>query len=408
MAGPIVLLDGEHHPSVVRDAIAVLAPAGAVWCGGEEKVAREVLADPVAHYGIDFDPAEPREAALRRLAPGADCVVDLADEPVLAAPAKLRLASLALHLGLAYETPSESFDPPRYERLDFAGRTIAVIGTGKRTGKTAVACQLAGVLRERGRRPAIVSMGRGGPPEPVVAAPDTSLENLEALAAAGRHAASDYLEDAVLAGVPTVGCRRVGGSLAGVPFDTNLVEGARMAAGLDVDTLILEGSGACVPPVEADGTVCIVGDPADALGALGPYRLLRADLVLAMRDAPDELAELSPGPVVRVRLEPEPAEALPSGARIAFFSTGAGTCAGLEPVVSSRNLARRGELEADLERAAAESCDVYLTELKAAAIDTVAVHARRAGARVVFVRNRVAADDADVDELLAGLGGPGG
>ncbi|MEA2386428.1 MAG: cyclic 2,3-diphosphoglycerate synthase [Thermoleophilaceae bacterium] len=405
MGGPIVLIDGEHHPSVVRDALATLAPIGAVWCGGEEKVPRAVLDDPAAHYGLAFDPAEPREAALRRLAPGADCVLDLADEPVLDAPAKLRLASLALHLGLAYETATESFEPPRYERLDFAGRTVAVIGTGKRTGKTAVACHLAGVLRQRGRRPAIVSMGRGGPPEPVVAAPDTSLENLEALAAAGRHAASDYLEDAVLAGVPTVGCRRVGGSLAGVPFDTNMAAGARMAAALDgVDTLILEGSGACVPPVEADATVCIVGDPADALGALGPYRLLRADLVLAMRDAPRELAELSRGPVVRVHLEPEPAEELPAGARVAFFSTGAGECAGLEPVVSSRNLARREALAADLERAAEERCDVYLTELKAAAIDTVAAHARRAGGRVVFVRNRVVADGADLDGLLAGLG----
>jgi hypothetical protein len=122
-----------------------------------------------------------------------------------------------------------------------------------------------------------------------------------------------------------------------------------------------------------------------------------------MRDAPAELVELSPGPVVGVRLEPEPAEELPAGARVAFFSTGAGTCAGLDPVVSSRNLARRGELAADLARAAEERCDVYLTELKAAAIDTVAVHARRAGARVVFVRNRVVADDADLDGLLAQL-----
>jgi cyclic 2,3-diphosphoglycerate synthetase len=379
-----------------------------VWCGGEEKVAREVLEDPRAHYGVEFDPDEAREDALRRLAPGATTVVDLADEPVLAAGAKLRLASLALHLGLAYETPTESFEPPRYERLDFAGRVLAVIGTGKRTGKTAIAGQLAEVVRDRGRRPAIVSMGRGGPPEPVVAPPDMTLENLEALAAAGRHAASDYLEDAVLARVPTVGCRRIGGSLAGVPFETNMVAGARIAASLDdVDTLILEGSGACVPPVEADATVCIVGDPADALEALGPYRLLRASLVLAMRDVPAELVELSPAPVIRVRLEPEPAEEIPGGARVAFFSTGEGECAGLEPVVSSRNLARRGELAADLARAEQEGCEVYLTELKAAAIDTVAVHARRVGARVVFVRNRALADDADLDELLAGLADDG-
>ena len=403
MTGPIVLLDGEHHPSVVREAVAALAPSGAVWCGGEEKVAREVLDDPVAHYGIDFDPGEPRDAALRRLAPEAECVVDLADEPVLGAAHKLRLASLALHLGLAYETSSESFEPPRYERLDFRGPIVAVIGTGKRTGKTAVACHLAGVLRARGGSPAIVSMGRGGPPEPVVAAPDTSLENLEALAAAGRHAASDYLEDAVLAGVPTVGCRRVGGSLAGVPFETNMVAGARLAAGLDgVDTLILEGSGACVPPVEADATVCIVGDPADALAALGPYRVHRADLVLALREVPDELAELAGDRLVRARLEAEPAEELPAGARVAFFSTGSGAVHGVEPVVSSQNLARRGKLDDDLAAAAQERCDVYLTEIKAAAIDTVAVHARQHGARVVFVRNAVVGDG--VDERLAALG----
>src|SRR6185503_13168991 len=140
MAGVIVLLDGEHHPSVVRDAVAGLAPVGAVWCGGEEKVPAEVLADPFVHYGIAFDPEEPREHALRRLAPRADAVIDLADEPVLDAPAKLRLAALALHLGLAYETATESFEPPRYEELVFGGRVIAVIGTGKRTGKTAVAC----------------------------------------------------------------------------------------------------------------------------------------------------------------------------------------------------------------------------------------------------------------------------
>ena len=408
MAGVIVLLDGEHHPSVVRDAVSGLAPVGAVWCGGEEKVPREVLEDPAAHYGIDFDPDEPRDEALRRLAPGATKVVDLADEPILAAGAKLRLASLALHLGLRYETASETFEPPGYERLDFDGPVIAVIGTGKRTGKTAVAGHLAEVMRARNRSPAIVSMGRGGPPEPVVAPDDLTLEALEALAAEGRHAASDYLEDAVLARVPTVGCRRVGGSLAGVPFETNMVAGARLAAQLEgVDTLILEGSGACVPPVEADATVCIVGDPADALDALGPYRLLRADVVLAMRDVPDELERFCPGRVVRTWLAPEPAEEMPDGARVAFFSTSEGEVAGVDPVVSSANLARRGALAEDLALAEKEGCDVYLTELKAAAIDTVAASARRTGARVVFVRNRVVSGDADLDGLLAGLASDG-
>ena len=379
MPGVIVLIDGEHHPSVVRDAIEGLAPVGAVWCGGEEKVPREVLEDPAAHYGIDFDPDEPREEALRRLAPDATAVVDLADEPVLAAGAKLRLASLALHLGLAYETASESFEPPRYERIDFGGRMLAVIGTGKRTGKTAVACHLAGVLRDARRRPAIVSMGRGGPPEPVVAPPDMTLENLEALAAGGRHAASDYLEDAVLARVPTVGCRRVGGSLAGVAVRDE--HGGGRAAG-GVARRRRHGHPRGIWRVRPAGRGRRDGlrrrrsrrRPRRARPVPAAARRPRARDARRCRTSS---GELSAAPVVRVRLEPEPAEEIPAGARVAFFSTGAGEPAGLEPVVTSRNLARRAALEEDLARAEQERCDVYLTELKAAAIDTVAVHARR-------------------------------
>jgi hypothetical protein len=52
------------------------------------------------------------------------------------------------------------------------------------------------------------------------------------MSARGNHAASDYLEDAVLAGVRTVGCRRVGGGLAGEPVESNVPEGAALAAAL--------------------------------------------------------------------------------------------------------------------------------------------------------------------------------
>jgi predicted GTPase len=95
-------------------------------------------------------------------------------------------------------------------------------------------------------------------------------------------------------------------------------------------------------------------------------------------------------------MRPEPVEEIPADARVAIFTTGA---SGMEdvpdPVVSSANLARRGALAEELDRAAAEGCDVYLTELKAAAIDTVVMRARAEGARVVFIRNRpVGIDDA--------------
>jgi predicted GTPase len=81
---------------------------------------------------------------------------------------------------------------------------------------------------------------------------------------------------------------------------------------------------------------------------------------------------------------------------VAVFTTGATEADGIpDPGLVSTNLARRAALADELERATAERCDVYLTELKAAAIDTVAVRAREEGARVVFIRNRpVGIDDA--------------
>ena len=90
---------------------------------------------------------------------------------------------------------------------------------------------------------------------------------------------------------------------------------------------------------------------------------------------------------------------MPAGARVAIFTTGGPAPPGLEPVVISTNLARRRALAADLDRAAADRCDVYLTELKAAAVDTVAVRARAEGARVIFLRNR----PVGVDEALVKL-----
>jgi cyclic 2,3-diphosphoglycerate synthase len=376
----IALIDGEHHPAAVREALAALDLAGVVFCGGEEKLGPAPLEE---QYGrpVESDPEE----AFGRLAPRADAVIDLADEPVLPPSAKLRLAALALHHGLRYEAPGLRLDPPRYERVAFDGPKLAVIATGKRTGKTALAGHLAGLLRERD--PVVVCMGRGGPAEPVVAEPDTSLDDLLAMAEAGSHAASDFLEDAVLARVRTVGCRRVGGGLAGAPAESNVPAGAALAASLEPGVIVFEGSGSCIPPVEVDGTVCIVG-PGEP-EPLSDYRLLRADLLLAHEGAP------APPAALRFELRPEPAEQVPPDARVALFTTGAPASEAVDPVVASSNLARRAALRDDLDRAVAERCDVWLTELKAAAIDTVAQRARSEGARLIFVRNRPVGDGLD-------------
>ncbi len=397
--GPaIALIDGEHHPPAVREALdrldAERGLAAVVFCGGEEKVGPGVLDDATAHYGRAVESGSAPAEALRALAAKAAVVVDLADEPVLPPRERMELAAHALHLGLGYEAPGMRLDPPRYEPLDFDGPVLAVIGTGKRTGKTAVAGHWAGLLRDDGADPVIVSMGRGGPPEPQVAEADTGLDELRALVAEGRHAASDYLEDAVLAGVRTVGCRRVGGGPAGQPAESNVPEGAVLAASLGPGTVILEGSGSCVPPVEAGATVCVVGGPVEGLDLV---RVLRADLCLLMSDVQIDR------PAIRCELRPEPAEPVPPGARVALFTTRATHCDGVEPVLTSANLARRSALAEDLDRAAREKCDLYLTELKAAAIDTVAARAESEGVRVGFVRNRPVGVDADLDAALLEL-----
>ena len=212
----------------------------------------------------------------------------------------------------------------------------------------------------------------------------------------------------MLAGVDAVGCRRIGGGLAGEPWASNVAEGGALAAGQDAGALVFEGSGSCIPPVVVDRTVCIVGDSGAALSELGPYRLMRADLALLMPGADDaasaaEIETLTRGTVGRCQLRPEPAEPVPPDARVALFTTNAASCEGVEPLVVSTNLARRSLLDADLDRARAEGCDVYLTELKAAAIDTVATHAQRDGARVIFVRNRPVGLDFDLDAELVRL-----
>jgi hypothetical protein len=102
-------------------------------------------------------------------------------------------------------------------------------------------------------------------------------------------------------------------------------------------------------------------------------------------------------------LRPEPVEPLPAGARVGLFTTGATGAEGVEPLVASTNLARRSALGADLKAAADAGCEVYLTEIKAAGIDTVAVFARERGARVVFLRNRPVGLDLDLDAELMRL-----
>lgn len=345
-----------------------------------------------------------------------DLVFDLSDEPVVDARSRLRLASQVLLAGIPYQGADFRLDPPPRPKLA-AKPTVAVIGTGKRTGKTAVSADIARILAARGRRPVIVAMGRGGPPEPEVIDPETfdlTAQGLVALAASGRHAASDHLEDALMARVATIGTRRCGGGLAGAPVDSTFAAGVELANRRDEALLVLEGSGAAIPPVHADATVCVVpatADPELVTGYLGAYRILLADLVvvtMAEAGAGDRAVEavrrLAPDArLVETVLRPAPLTPV-SGRKVFYVTTaprGAGEVLvdhlerqhGANVVGTSHNLARRAQLVADLD--GMDEADVLLVELKAAGVDVAAKVALARRMDVVFCDNRVVTKEAD-------------
>jgi cyclic 2,3-diphosphoglycerate synthase len=428
----VVLVDGEHYPPVTRWAIATAIErghdvVGAVFVGGIEKIEPGSLPElgvPTLAAGDD------RVAGLRDAIDAwhPDLVLDLSDEPVLGYRERMALAAVALTMGVPYAGADFRLDPPA-EAPPPPVPTLAVIGTGKRTGKTAVSGEVARLAARRGLDPVVVAMGRGGPPEPQVAeAGSIHLDRLVELVRAGEHAASDYLEDALTTGVTTIGARRAGGGLAGEPFVTNVPEAAALAAERDPGLLILEGSGSAVPPIRWDAGILVVptSAPPEYLGGyLGPYRLLRSDLaVVTMAVGPTGsenlpalrshiLRYLDAARLLITDFIPVPLADV-QGAR-AFFATTApdGVAArqvehleashGCTVVGWSARLADRAGLAEDLD--AAQGYDVLLTELKAAAVDIGVERALAAGAEVVFVDNRaiVVEGSNDLDTALGDI-----
>ena len=262
----IALIDGEHRGDVVRDALVELPFefVGAILVGGTEKL----------HGGEDYGVRLVESLEDVR----AEAVVDLSDEPVLGPRERMRWASEALARGLRYVGSDFEFRPPEF--LPFPSMpSVAVIGTGKRIGKTAVTGHVARLLAERSEV-VVVSMGRGGPPEPEIVEVQPTLERLLEISRAGGHAASDYLETAALVGVPTIGCRRAGGGFAGEVFTSNLRRGVELAEERKPGIVVFDGSGAAIPPVSVNARILVVGPGQDATAYLNPYRVLISDLVL--------------------------------------------------------------------------------------------------------------------------------
>lgn len=426
----IVLVDGEHYPPVTRWGIETARErghdvVGALFVGGSEKLRPGAVPEldvPTRLAGTDRMAA--LTLAIDEFRP--EGVLDLSDEPVLGYRDRMELAGVTLARGLPYLGADFRLDPP-IEGPPLAVPTLAVIGTGKRTGKTAISGAIARLAARRGLDPVIVAMGRGGPAEPQVAeAGSVDLARLVGLVRSGEHAASDYLEDALTTGVTTIGARRAGGGLAGAPYATNVREAAELGVERGAGLLILEGSGSSVPPVPWDGAVLVApaSVPLEYLaGYLGPFRLLLSDLLVVtmgagplaghehlsalhshirrfLDDSRQIVTDFIPVPLADVR-----------GERVFFTTTAPSAAAerqiahleathGCTVVGWSTRLADRAGLAEDME--SAERFDVLLTELKAAAVDVACEQALERGADVVFVDNRaiVVEGPTDLDTVL--------
>jgi cyclic 2,3-diphosphoglycerate synthetase len=395
----------------------------AAFLGGTEKI-REGT-----DYGVPLvegkDPASAVQKALSEYE--VDVVVDLSDEPVIGYRERMKIASLALYAGARYLGSDFELKPPDLRPVS-TKPSMAVIGTGKRVGKTAVSGYLARLLAGEGFEPGVVSMGRGGPRLPEVieghkmeVGSEYLLEALER----GAHAASDYYETAALSRVITVGCRRCGGGLAGEPFVSNVPEGAEIANGLDTRVTLFDGSGAAMPPVQVQRRVLVAGanqDPEYIVGYLGTYRLLLSDLVLlTMSEEPMADSEKVRGLVAAIgKLRPD-LDVIPTvfrprpvgkvdGLRVGYVSTAPPAVLdtlsrhleknyGCRVVAASGNLSDRKRLGADLEEMS--GVEAYLTEIKAAAVDVVTRRGAAEGRPVFYCDNDPVGED--LDPALLGL-----
>ena len=425
----LFLIDGEHYPPVVIDAMQSVHQSlraegvAAAFLGGTEKIRDG------SDYGVPLvegtDPVSAVEKALADYE--VDVVVDLSDEPVIGYRERMKIASLVLYAGARYLGSDFELKPPDLRPVS-TKPSLAVIGTGKRVGKTAISGYLARLLAREGFEPGVVSMGRGGPPRPEVIEGhkmEVGSEYLLEALGRGAHAASDYYETAALSRVITVGCRRCGGGLAGEPFVSNVLEGAEIANRLDTRVTVFDGSGAAMPPVRVERRVLVAGanqDPEYIVGFLGTYRLLLSDLLLlTMSEEPMAGPEKVEGLVRAVRkvrpdltvipivFRPRPVGKV-DGMRVGYVSTAPPAILDTlskyleehyrcEVVATSGNLSDRKRLVADLEEMS--GVEAYLTEIKAAAVDVVTRRGSEEGKPVFYCDNDPVGEG--LDQELLGL-----
>lgn len=191
--------------------------------------------------------------------------------------------------------------------------------------------------------------------------------------------------------------------------------------------VIMEGSGAAIPPIKTDRHIVLIGANQPIINIekfFGPYRIRMADLaIITMCEEPMASAdkveriekfikELNPeATVIPTVFRPKPLESV-DGKRVLFATTAPDsvkdvlikhleeehncTVVGTTPHLSNRPL-----LQKDIEKYIDEA-DVMLTELKAAAVDVATKDALKAGLEVVYCDNipLVIRDDDNLDPAI--------
>ncbi|AFN04495.1 2,3-diphosphoglycerate synthetase [Pyrococcus furiosus DSM 3638] len=418
----LALIDGEHYPDVNRWAIEKIKPCCAVFVGGTEKIGsirdiEKALNIKVYHSPNIFE-ALSKAISENNITE----VIDLSDEPVLTPNLRFRIASYLLKLGITYKGADFEFRAKEWKKIDIP--SISIIGTGKRVGKTAIGGFVGRTLKEL-YKVVIVTMGRGGPEKPEVIRGDLmeiTPEFLLKVSEEGKHAASDHFEDALTAGVITVGCRRCGGGLAGFSFFDIIDEGIEIAKSLNPDIIVFEGSGPTFPNVLADGFITItsaIHGTEKIEQYFGPLRIGLADIVVVtMADSVSEeklkritqaIREINPEADIHLtRFVPRLIGEVDGKAIIATTNPQSAKKfseelekMGIEVVYYTGNLAKRNILKDELAKV---NYDTAIVELKAGAVDVVIRHAFSRGKRVVFLDNEPKnIDGKDLKEAVINL-----
>ena len=422
----VCLVDGEHYLPVTKSALDTLDSlehneiVAVVFIGGTEKLREdseegvvEKLGRPV-HFGEDPHkiPYETIIEVVREY--DADVVMDLSDEPIVDYSKRFKIASLVLDMGVPYEGPDFKFYPLS-EHDVLKKPSLKILGTGKRIGKTAVSAYAARLIHKENYNPCVVAMGRGGPEEPEIVHGDKieiTPEYLMEQSDKGVHAASDHWEDALMSRILTIGCRRCGGGMVGDVFITNMKKGAQLANEVDADFVIMEGSGAAIPPIKTDKHIVLVGANQPIINIerfFGPYRVKMADLVVVtMCEEPmaspekvkrieDYIKDINPdATVISTVFRPKPLGNI-KNKNVLFATTAPDSIKdvliehledkyGCKVVGTTPYLSNRPLLQKDIEKYIDEA-DVMLTELKAAAVDVATKDALKAGLEVVYCDN---------------------